>query len=84
MRARSLDDDDVVLVAPFDEEVAGESADFPSASKPLAATETNHNHVGHHGHRGLSEPHSAYTVSPIWSAALCISAEGDRVAHVPT
>ena len=72
MRARSLDDDDVVLVAPFDEEVAGESSDsagLPLASKSLPVAETNHNHIGHLAAHSTSKHSGAYTVSS-WHGRL--------------
>ena len=60
--ARSLDDDDVVVVAPFDEEVAGEgpgSPEFPPLNRTLHAAEANHKHVGHHMAHSSSEPSRA-------------------------
>ncbi len=74
MRARSLDDDDVVLVAPFDEEMAGEgsgsgSPEFPLANNVLRTAEANHNHVGHRTAHSSSEPSRPYTVG---SRTVCL------------
>ena len=83
VRVKSLDDDDVVLVAPFDEEVAGEgsgSPEFPLANDELHAAEVNHNHVGHHTAHSSNERFRAQTVG---TSTVCLQLPDRRCLLSP-